>query len=87
MNCTRDRSGSGPSNFTRQPPAADSELAQQIAEYPYVCDFFGLTSVAAARDLEQSLMDRIVDTLRELGVGLRGLAVKCTSMWAEMTSS
>lgn len=69
MNRTHDRIGSGPSNFTRQLPAAESELAQQIARDPYVFDFLELTDHAAERDLEQSLMDRIVETLRELGAG------------------
>ena len=32
-------------------------------------DFLELTEDAAERDLEQALMDRIVDTLRELGTG------------------
>lgn len=69
MNRTHERVGSGPSNFTRQLPADESELAQQIAKDPYVFDFLELTDQAAERDLEQSLMDRIVETLRELGVG------------------
>ena len=69
MNRTHERIGSGPSNFTRQLPAAESELAQQIAKDPYVFDFLELTDQAAERDLEQSLMDRIVETLRELGAG------------------
>ncbi|POH66025.1 MULTISPECIES: PDDEXK nuclease domain-containing protein [Cryobacterium] len=69
MNRTHERIGSGPSNFTRQLPTAESELAQQIAKDPYVFDFLELTDQAAVRDLEQSLMDRIVETLRELGAG------------------
>jgi len=69
MNRTQERIGSGPTNFTRQLPAAESELAQQIAKDPYVFDFLELTDEAAERDLEQSLMDRIVETLRELGAG------------------
>ena len=69
MNRTHERIGSGPSNFTRQLPAAESELAQQIAKDPYVFDFLELTDQSAERDLEQSLMDRIVETLRELGAG------------------
>ena len=31
--------------------------------------FLDLTAEAAERDLEQALMDRIVDTVRELGTG------------------
>ncbi len=69
MNRTHERIGSGPSKFTRQLPAAESELAQQIAKDPYVFDLLELTDQAAERDLEQSLMDRIVETLRELGAG------------------
>jgi predicted nuclease of restriction endonuclease-like (RecB) superfamily len=69
MNQTRERVGSGPNNFTRQLPAPDSELAQQIAKDPYVFDFLGLAGEVAERDMEQALMDRIVETLRELGAG------------------
>jgi predicted nuclease of restriction endonuclease-like (RecB) superfamily len=69
MNQTRERVGAGPSNFSRQLPAPDSELAQQIAKDPYVFDFLGLAGEVAERDMEQALMDRIVETLRELGAG------------------
>jgi predicted nuclease of restriction endonuclease-like (RecB) superfamily len=69
MNRTRERVGSGPNNFTRQLPKPDSELAQQVAKDPYVFDFLGLTGEVAERDMEQALMDRIVETLRELGAG------------------
>lgn len=69
VNHTNERVGSGPINFTRQLPAGDSELAQQIARDPYVFDFLGLTGEVAERDMEQALMDRIVETLRELGAG------------------
>lgn len=69
MNRTHERVGSGLTNFTKQLPAADSELAQQIAKDPYVFDFLGLTGEVAERDMEQALMDRIIETLRELGAG------------------
>ncbi|TFB54156.1 DUF1016 family protein [Cryobacterium tagatosivorans] len=49
--------------------AADSDLARQIGKDPYVFDFLELTEDAAERDLERAPMDRIVDTLRELGTG------------------
>ena len=52
MNRTRERVGSGPSTFTRQLPAADSELGQQIAKDPYVFDFLGLAGELAERDME-----------------------------------
>ncbi|WP_338145554.1 PDDEXK nuclease domain-containing protein [Cryobacterium lactosi] len=69
MNRTVERTGSAPSNFTAELTPADSDLARQIAKDPYVFDFLELTEDAAERDLEQALMDRIVDTLRELGTG------------------
>lgn len=69
MNRTLERTGSAPSNFTAELAPADSDLARQIAKDPYVFDFLELTEDAAERDLEQALMDRIVDTLRELGTG------------------
>jgi predicted nuclease of restriction endonuclease-like (RecB) superfamily len=69
MNKTLERSGSAPSNFAQQLAMPDSELAQQIAKDPYNFDFLGLSGEVAERDLEQRLMDRMVETLRELGPG------------------
>jgi predicted nuclease of restriction endonuclease-like (RecB) superfamily len=68
-NQTRERTGAAPTNFAGQLAAPDSDLAHEIAKDPYVFDFLDLTADAAERDLEQALMDRIVDTLRELGAG------------------
>lgn len=69
MNHTRERIGSAPTNFAGQLAAPDSDLARQLAKDPYVFDFLDLTHEAAERDLEQALMDRIVETLREFGAG------------------
>nr|WP_181716015.1 PDDEXK nuclease domain-containing protein [Cryobacterium sp.]QJS06345.1 hypothetical protein [Cryobacterium sp.] len=68
-NRTLERTGAAPSNFTAELSAPDSELAQQIAKDPYVFDFLELAGEVAERDLEQALMARIVETLRELGTG------------------
>jgi predicted nuclease of restriction endonuclease-like (RecB) superfamily len=65
MNKSMERTGTAPSNFTRSLPAPDSELAQQTAKDPYASEFLGLSGEVAERDL----IDRIVDTLRELGPG------------------
>ncbi|MFJ6418626.1 PDDEXK nuclease domain-containing protein [Paeniglutamicibacter sp. NPDC091659] len=40
-----------------------------MAKDPYALEFLGLTGEIAERNLEQALMDRIVETLRELGPG------------------
>ncbi|MHA7177348.1 PDDEXK nuclease domain-containing protein [Arthrobacter sp. Sr24] len=69
MNKTLERSGAAPSNFAQRLVAPDSELAQQIAKDPYNFEFLGLSGEVAERDLEQRLMDRMVETLRELGPG------------------
>lgn len=69
MNQTLERTGAAPSNFTKQLASPDSELAQQAAKDPYAFEFLGLSAEVAERDLEQALMDRIVETLRELGPG------------------
>jgi predicted nuclease of restriction endonuclease-like (RecB) superfamily len=69
MNKTLERTGTAPSNFAQQLAAQDSELAQQVAKDPYNFEFLGLSGEVAERDLEQALMDRITDTLREMGPG------------------
>lgn len=58
-----------PTNFARILTPDASDLAQQITKDPYV---FGLLDVEpgyAERELEQALVDRIIDTLGELGRG------------------
>lgn len=69
MNRSLERSGTAPSNFDTHLAAPDSELAQQVAKDPYSFEFLGLSGAVAERDLEQALMDRITETLRELGHG------------------
>ena len=69
MNRSMERTGTAPSNVTQHLAAVDSELAQQVAKDPYAFEFLGLSGQVAERDLEQALMDRIVETLRELGPG------------------
>jgi len=64
------RVGAAPSNFAAQLPPGQSELAQQLAKDPLVFDFLGMSGQVAERDLEQGLMDKLTDTLRELGHGL-----------------
>ncbi|MGW9552427.1 PDDEXK nuclease domain-containing protein [Citricoccus zhacaiensis] len=69
MNRSLERSGTAPSNFGTHLAAPDSELAQQVAKDPYSFEFLGLSGAVAERDLEQALMDRIAETLWELGHG------------------
>ncbi len=69
MNKSLERTGAAQSNFAQQLAAQDSELAQQVAKDPYNFEFLGLSGEVAERDLEQALMDRITETLREMGPG------------------
>lgn len=68
-NRLHQRQAAAPSNFPSHLPALDSDLAQQLTKDPYVFDFLGLSGAVAERDLEQALMDRLQDTLLELGRG------------------
>lgn len=69
MGQLRQRVGTAPSSFDGQLEERDARLAQSISRDPYVFDFLGLAQGAAERDLEQAMIDRIVDVLRELGPG------------------
>lgn len=69
MNRLRPRLGAAPTNFASRLEPADAARAVTLAKDPFVFDFLGLSRGIAERDLEQALMDRIIDTLRELGPG------------------
>jgi predicted nuclease of restriction endonuclease-like (RecB) superfamily len=69
MSRALQRVGAAPSNFAQRLDAVDSELAQQLANDPYVFDFLGFSAGIAERDLEQALIDRMAETLREMGSG------------------
>ncbi|WP_233189194.1 PDDEXK nuclease domain-containing protein [Subtercola sp. Z020] len=64
-----DREGAAQSNFVTALETADSELAQQITKDPNALDFLAIDSDATERELEDQLTSRIIETLRELGVG------------------
>lgn len=59
-----------PSNFSEQLTPDDSDQTTALLKDPYVFDFLNLTQRASERTLEQGLMDRLQDTLLELGTGL-----------------
>lgn len=62
--------GAAPTNFTAALDSPDSELAQQLVKDPYVFEHLGLVDRLAERDVEQALMDRLQDTMLELGRGM-----------------
>jgi predicted nuclease of restriction endonuclease-like (RecB) superfamily len=64
-----ERFGNAATNFDRALQSGESDLAKQITKDPYVLDFLAIDGDAPERELEQALVDRIIDTLRELGEG------------------
>jgi predicted nuclease of restriction endonuclease-like (RecB) superfamily len=65
----RRRFDAAPTNFDRTLDPGASELAQQLTRDPYLFDFLDVDTDAVERDVEQALVDRIIDTLREFGSG------------------
>ncbi|WP_282949064.1 PDDEXK nuclease domain-containing protein [Cellulomonas endometrii] len=62
--------GSAPTNFDQVLDPADSDLARQLVKDPYVFEHLALVRTSRERDVEQALMDRLQDTLMELGRGM-----------------
>ena len=54
-------------NFPAQLDPADADLAREMVKDPYVFDFLGLDRHVCERELEDALIDRLSDTLREFG--------------------
>lgn len=65
---SRSRAAVAPANFDGTLPEG-SALARELTKDPYVLDFLSLDAGVSERLLEQRLVDRIVETLRELGRG------------------
>jgi len=65
-----EREAAAPSNFVGALEHADSGLAQEITKDPYALEFLAVDGDASERELEQRMVDRILDTMRELGPGL-----------------
>lgn len=65
-----EREGAAPSNFAGALEVTDSGVAQEITKDPYAMQFLAIDSDASERQLEQRMVDRILDTMHELGPGL-----------------
>lgn len=63
------RVGAAPSNFDELLPATETDLARELTKDPYIFDFLAQARPRLERDLEQALMDRMQQTLAELGNG------------------
>jgi predicted nuclease of restriction endonuclease-like (RecB) superfamily len=73
----KSRLGSAPSNFAATLDAADSDLAQQAVKDSYVFEHLDPEEHIAERDREHALMDRIRDTLLELGRDMAFVGRQC----------
>lgn len=65
-----EREAAAPSNFASALEHVDSDQAQEITKDPYALQFLAVDGDASERELEQRMVDRILDTMRELGPGL-----------------
>jgi predicted nuclease of restriction endonuclease-like (RecB) superfamily len=63
------RTGKAVTNFADRLPPAQSDLARDVLEDPYIFDFLGLTESAQERDIERALTQHITRFLLELGAG------------------
>ena len=66
---TVERSGKAITNFERQLPKPQSDLARESLKDPYSFDFLGLGAEAHERDIETALVTHVTQFLLELGAG------------------
>lgn len=65
-----EREAAAPSNFAGVLERPDSDQAQELTKDPYALQFLAIDGDATERELEQRMVERILDTMRELGPGL-----------------
>ncbi len=63
------RQGKAVTNFARQLPEKQSELAQLTLKDPYMFDFLSIGKESHERDIENALVEHITHFLLELGAG------------------
>jgi len=64
-----EREAAAPSNFAGALERPDSDQTQEMTKDPYALEFLAVDGDASERELEQRMVDRILDTMRELGPG------------------
>jgi predicted nuclease of restriction endonuclease-like (RecB) superfamily len=63
------RQGQIQTNFEATLPAPQSDLAREVLKDPYIFDFLSLGKEHSEREVEKAMIERIRDTLLELGKG------------------
>jgi predicted nuclease of restriction endonuclease-like (RecB) superfamily len=64
-----EREAAAPTNFAGALERLDSDQAQEITKDPYALQFLAVDGDASERELEQRMVDRILQTMQELGPG------------------
>jgi predicted nuclease of restriction endonuclease-like (RecB) superfamily len=64
-----DREGKSLTNFQRELPPPESDMAEKILKDPYNFDFLTVTEAAKEREIERGLLTHLRDLLLELGRG------------------
>lgn len=64
-----ERKGKAVTNFEKQLPRPQSDLARESLKDPYHFDFLGLSEEAQERDVESALVSHVTQFLLELGAG------------------
>ncbi len=64
-----ERQGKAITNFTKNLPSPQSDMAQQSLKDPYILDFLGLEEAFLERELEDAIIKHITLFLLELGGG------------------
>lgn len=64
-----EREAAAPTNFAGALERIDSDQAQELTKDPYALQFLAIDGDASERELEQRMVDRILDTMQELGPG------------------
>lgn len=64
-----NRQGNTVNNFAATLPPAESDMAAQVFNDPYLFDFIGTADPRREREVEQALVDHVQNFLLELGAG------------------
>lgn len=72
----RSRVGAAVNNFATHLEPADADQARELLRDPYVFDFLGVEGHVSERQLEDGLIERLQDTLREFGCAFVGRQVR-----------
>lgn len=66
-----EREAAAPSNFAGALERLDSDQAQELTKDPCALEFLAIDGDLSERELEQRMVDRSLETMRELGPRIR----------------